>query len=199
MLRYTSMTWLAFLAIGIVGCGGSDDSAQGPQNREGASPTSQQTAVAQGPAETVAEFLEAIRSGDDEKFASMLTARARRKRAESQQQLVPQGSDTAQFDVGEVEYVGEDGARVVATLSNLDADGQRKTERNVWILRREPEGWRVAAVAVNFNDEPLVMNFEDPDEILRKREWAASQIDSAGQPTDIQAQGGGGPSDPFRR
>jgi len=37
-----------------------------------------------------------------------------------------------------------------------------------WILRRQAEGWRIAGMATAVaNEEPLLINFEDPDDLRR--------------------------------
>ena len=76
------------------------------------------------PEGAVAEFLQAVRVGDDQTAAEMFTPLARERVAELNIQVAPQGSDTARFSVGEVEYVAETGARVTATWTDLDTTGR---------------------------------------------------------------------------
>ncbi len=125
----------AILATVAAGCGKSDSSA--PAGESAASGGAQASAPADGPAAAVAEFLGAVRSGDDAKTASMLTKLARQKTAELNMVVAPPGSDTAQFEVGQVEYRGEDGARVQSVWSDLDENSQRRTDKLIWLLRRE--------------------------------------------------------------
>ena len=88
--------------------------------------------------------------------------------------VAPPGSPTAKFAVGKVEYVTpqKDGAHVVCSWSDVDAEGQTRTDQIIWVLRKEIEGWRIAGMVMRvYADEPpLIYNFEDPEDMLRKQE-----------------------------
>ena len=141
----------AALAVGMIGCGKS----------------AEQTKTVAGPETAVAEFLQAVRSGNDAKTSQMLTTAARETTAALGMPLTPSGSDTAEFKVGAVEYVGDDGARVTCTLSDLDENLQRQSQELVWMVRREPEGWRIAGVAIPLGDgqPPRALNFESREDM----------------------------------
>lgn len=64
-----------------------------------------------GPDKAVEKFLSAVRSGNEEQAAAMLTPITRQKTSEMNMNL-PAASETAKFKVGEVEMVAEDGAHV---------------------------------------------------------------------------------------
>ena len=51
----------------------------------------------------MAEFLEAVRTGNDEKAAKMLSTVARQKTAALNRNVTPPASDTARFAVGKVD------------------------------------------------------------------------------------------------
>lgn len=200
------MVPLAVLAVGVVGCGGADESGQGPaggnagaRSQTGAGEDS--AAKPSGPAAAVREFLEAVRAGDDQKAALMLTKTARQKTAELNIEVAPPGSDTAQFEVGQVQLLDKDRAQVAATWSDLDGNSQRRKDEVTWVLRREPEGWRIGGVAASvFEDQPpLLLNFEDPEEMLRKQQWVQEQMRRRAQPEDRQAQGKETSQDSIRR
>lgn len=137
----------------------------------------QQAVAAIGPDQAVTEFLEAVRTGDDIKAAGMLTPLARKKTDEMEMVVAPPGSDTARFAVSDVEYVG-DRAHVATDWTDLDVDGRPHTDRIVWIMRQGPEGWRVAGMATQvFADrEPVMLNFEDPQDMMRQQELAEEEI-----------------------
>ena len=130
-----------------------------------------------GPDQVIAEFLEAVRTGNDVKAAAMLTPLARQKTDEVEMVVAPPGSDSATFAVGAVKYVG-DRAHVSCDWTDLDVDGHPHTDCIVWILRQVPEGWRVAGMATQvFADrEPVLLNFEDPQDMLRQQELAEQEI-----------------------
>jgi hypothetical protein len=195
MWRTVWIVGLAIAAMGVAGCGGSDQTP-GVSGVAG-----QARAEAGGPAEAVHEFLEAVRTGDDEKATMMLTPLARQKTAERGMEVAPQGSDTARFEVGKVEYLSDTGARVASTWSDLGGSSERRTDEIVWMLRRESEGWRIAgAAATVFEGEPpLLLNFEDPDEMLRKQELVKQEADRRAQQEGLRAQQAEKPPDSIRR
>ena len=149
---------------------------------------SKQVEVAPGPAEAVHEFLQAVQSGDDQKSAGMLTSMAREKTAELDLEVAPPGSKTASFTVGEVEMVDENGAYVGSTWSDIDPEGVRHDDQIVWVLRREPEGWRIAGMVTKLFEGKLVLNFEDPEDMLRKQELAAEEMERRAKAEQSQAE-----------
>ncbi len=170
----------------LCGCG---QQATTPQTASGGSG---KVASKNGPDDAVREFLEAVRTGDDAKAAKMLTPDAREKTAELHMVVAPPGSPTAKFEVTEVEMVAEDGAHVASTWSDVDEDGSRHSDQILWILRKETEGWRVAGMATKiFEDElPIILNFEDPQDMLRKQKLAEEEMArrAAAASTDSQAR-----------
>jgi hypothetical protein len=211
---------LAFLIVGLVGCQGSTDpgeaaapagapgqAAGGPQARHdpptGTFGASDETVVhdTSEPAAAVAVFLDAVRRGDDEKILQLYTVRARQEATRLKEHFAPKGSDTAQFTVGNVEYLAEDGARVACTWSDLDQVGQRHTMEFLWTLRREPQGWRVAGmVATPFpGEDPVLLDFENLDETIQKVNLLAEEIrrrEETGTPEALEAKKS---EDPVRR
>ena len=130
-----------------------------------------------GPDKAVEKFLLAVRAGNEEQAAAMLTPMARQKTAEMNMNL-PAASETAKFEVGEVEMVSDDGAHVASEWTDVDDEGQPHTDSVVWILRKEKEGWRVAGMAAKvFEDElPIILNFEDPEDMVRKQKLAEAEM-----------------------
>jgi len=138
------------------------------------------------PEGAVYQFLTAIRAGDDKKTEAMFTNLARAKIAELQYNVTPPGSDTASFQLGKVEYLADDGARVEATWSDLDVDGKRQTENMLWMVRREPEGWRIAGMAATVfpGEPPVLLDFENLQEALLKLQMLKEEIAKRGQGAD---------------
>ncbi len=180
---------LVLMAALLAGCG--KPAGSGPDAASGGSGGSaDQSAAAADPASSAAppninspegavyQFLTAIRAGDDRKTEAMFTNLARAKITELQYNVTPPGSDTARFDVGKVEYLADDGARVEATWSDLDVDGNRQTENMLWTVRREPEGWRIAGMAANVfpGEPPVLLDFENLREALRKLQMLKEEI-----------------------
>ena len=210
MCKMHGMTlWIALLLV-VAGCSkpaGTDPSSTTPQGSEAAgTATNDRTdagAKAGGPDKAVAEFLEAVRTGNDEVATQMLSAVARQKTAALNRNVTPPASDTAKFTVGKVDYVGNDGARVACTWTDLDPDGQPKTDEAIWVVRREANGWRIAGVAAQVfpGEPPLLLNFEDPDDMFRKQQWVREEIRHRMEKEEkgLQAQGGEKEEKPIRR
>lgn len=130
-----------------------------------------------GPDAVMGEFLEAIRKGDDKTASQLLTTLARQKTGEMEMVVAPPGSDTASYKVLEVEIEG-DQAQVATEWTDLDGDGRPRGDKIVWMLRKEADGWRIQGMATRvFPDlAPIVLNFEDPVDMLRKQRQAEEEI-----------------------
>ena len=81
--------------------------------------------------------------------------------------------------------VGEaqDLAHVGTTWTDVDAEGFKTTENVVWVVRLDPEGWRVVGMAMRVFDDmpPLLLNFEDPEDMLAKQELVAQELHKRAQ------------------
>jgi hypothetical protein len=184
------------LFLSVAGCGKNSGTSQSSNARPGAevaaSETAEKVAKADGPAAAVAEFLEAIRTGNDEAASRMLSKVARQKTAALNRSVTPPASDTAKFTVGKVDYV-EGGARVASTWTDLDADRQTKTDEQFWVVRHEDDGWRIAGVAAQMfpGEPPLMLSFEDPEDMTRKLQWAREELRRRMEKEEagLQAQG----------
>ncbi len=161
------------------GCGKQPNAP--PASAAAKTPSAVRPAGNDGPSLAVGEFLEAVRAGNDAKAAQMLTPVARARTAELQMVVAPPGSPTAKFTVNEVEMIGDDGADVSSTWSDVDDEGNRHSDEILWILRHENEGWRVAGMATKiFDDEmPIILNFEDPQDMIRKQKLAEEEVSRA--------------------
>jgi hypothetical protein len=171
MLRASgSMCMALFLGI-LAGCGGcSSENAAAPE--AAAKPATDKP----GPDVAVFEFLKAVQTGDDKKAAEMLTKLAREKTAEMEMVVAPPGSETASFEVGEVELLEDRGAYVSSTWTDVGEDGQPHSDQIVWLVRNEPEGWRIAGMVTKLFESKLVLNFEDPEDMMRKQKLAEQEM-----------------------
>jgi len=162
------------------------------------------------PAKAAVEaFLDAVRRGDDATARGMLTKVARAKTEEMGMSVAPPVADTATYAVRECEIVSEAGdvAHVATVWTDVAADGSRSSENVVWVVRLDPEGWRVVGMALRVFDDmpPLLLNFEDPDDMIAKQEMVAAELERrAREPAQPQspaartANGQGQPSSPRR-
>lgn len=173
MLALNKNCWLVVLALGLVGCSSSEPVAP----NAAASGDTQTVAIPQvkSPQEAVHYFLDSVRRGDDKTAAMMLTALAREKTQEMNLQVAPPGSNTASFEVGEVKLIGQEGAEngayVASKWTDVAEGGQPHTDEIMWMVSLEPEGWRIVGMGVKvFEDlEPVYLDFQDPNDMLRKQ------------------------------
>src|SRR5262245_13099737 len=159
-------------------------------NQSGEPTMSRQAGATGTPDQAVYDFLEAVRTGNDQKAAEMLSPLARQKTTEMHMEVAPPGSPTAKFTVGKVKYKADDndGAYVTCTWSDVSDDqGQVRSDEIVWGVRREPEGWRIVGMVLQVlpGEEPLVLNFEDPEDMIRKQQMLHDR--ETGQAADPQA------------
>ncbi|HVU89832.1 MAG TPA: hypothetical protein VHD36_21055 [Pirellulales bacterium] len=168
----------------VIGCNSGDSAAPTTAASGGASPS-----AAAKPNEVVHTFLEAIRTGNDDLASQMLTEVARTETQKHELVVAPPGSDTAKFEVGEVEYVVKDElAHVASKWTDVGEDGQPHTDEIIWALRLDPQGWRIAGMATTIfpNEPPLLLDFEKPEEMMQQQQMAEAEMQR-------RAQGGKGP------
>jgi hypothetical protein len=215
MRRYRGWALVFALALMAWGCNKTDQTekagtqtstkAQADDNQKASAATADDpTAKLDGPKLTVYHFLDALRKGDDEKANSLLTPLAREKTAAMDYRLTPTASDNARFTIDSVDYVGDDGARVAMTWTDVDGAGNPTSDKAVWVLRKEAEGWRVVGTAAIFfpGEEPVVLNFENPAEVKKKLEEVSVRMNQMSEPdgaNDRQAEQNDQPDDAVRR
>jgi hypothetical protein len=134
-----------------------------------------------GPAQaTVVAFLDAIKRGDDPFARSLLTQMARAKTEEMAISVAPPVNDTATYSVRGCEVVSDAGdiVHVATTWTDVDSDGFKSSENVVWVTRLDPEGWRIVGMAMRVFDDlpPLLLDFEDPEDMLAKQQMVADEL-----------------------
>lgn len=169
--------WASFgaivLAIGLSGCGSSGTTTA--ENKP--STTEPAVATTATPPDAVKAFLQAIKVGDEKTADTMLTKIAREKTKEADLHVAPPGSDTAQFKIGKHVVEGKE-AKVSSTWTDIDEEGKPHTDEIVWLLKQEVEGWRISGMATELfpNEDPLILNFEDPEEMLDRQQKAEAEM-----------------------
>jgi hypothetical protein len=158
--------------------------------------------------QAVVTFLEAIKRGDDAAARKMLTTTARAKTEELGISVAPPVNDTATYAVRECETIGDGGdlVHVATTWTDVDPDGFQSTDNVIWVVRLDPEGWRVVGMAMRVFEDlpPLLLNFEDPEDMLAKQAMVAEELErratTAAQGTAERTAGKpGSPTSPARQ
>jgi hypothetical protein len=173
------------LCPSLVGCGQSNSESVAEQTGTDKKVAVQDTDTKQDSADaatTVRDFLTAIKSGDETISNELLTPLARQKTSELNMAVAPMGSESASFTVGEVELPEEGGgdvAHVMSTWTDIEDDGQERTDEILWVLRREEEGWRIGGMATKIfpDQEALLLDFENPEDMQRKQQLAEAEME----------------------
>jgi hypothetical protein len=171
MLIRFSFLGLAATTLLAAGCGGSNNNSQGTPPTMSVNGPSTEDRTAFEAKTVVNEFLNALRRGDDAKAKGLLTKLARQK-VEAQGRTLGRGAndgvkieaDDATFPTPE-----HDIAHVPTRWIDQDATGKQRTDKATFICRHEEEGWRVAGYAayVFEGEDPVLMNFEDPEDMAK--------------------------------
>lgn len=131
------------------------------------------------PDEVVKVFLNSLRTGDSATTESLLTAKAREELARHELSVDVQSVPNASYQVRPAQVLPSNpsGAHVSSIWTEKFDDGE-ETYEIVWALRRQPEGWRLAGMAMELiPKQPMqFLNFEDPEDMLRKKEEAIAAL-----------------------
>ncbi|MGA2254957.1 MAG: hypothetical protein ABSG53_09865 [Thermoguttaceae bacterium] len=176
MLSRSTIFGLAAMALLAFGCSKSPD--QG--TTQASASNSATTTPPQDAKEVVSRFLEAIRKGDNDAAMTFLTKVARQKAAETGRCLAPPPNDGAKIEVEDAFYPtpSHEIAHVPTRWIDLDETGKPRTDKATWVCCLQPEGWRVAGFAayVFEGEDPLLLNFEDPEDMAKKQSWLKEEI-----------------------
>lgn len=118
-----------------------------------------------GPSESVVQFLDAIRAGNDEVSNGLLSDEAKRSVAAANLELSPPGSPQAKYQVGETRFMDaeQDTALVETIWSEPNELNELVTMDVVWAVRLENTNWRITGMVVDMGAEnpPEVIDFEN--------------------------------------
>jgi hypothetical protein len=165
-LRLMGLSGLAIcgLALAATGCSSAPGGSAGTESAKA----------------SVVKFLDAMKRGDEAAACGMLTKVARTKTEELGVSVAPPVGDTATYTVRECEMVSDtnDLAHVATTWSDVDETGATTSENIIWAVRLDPEGWRVVGMAMKIFEDmpPLLLNFEDPEDMVAKQEMVAEEL-----------------------
>jgi len=188
--------------VALAGCTSKQNSAtNGGQPAAASAGTGQAAAPQQSQAMTVPAsaapdyivtiFLNALRTGDSATTESLLTTKARQELAKYSMTVDPQSAPNAAYQVRPAEFVKDDpnGAHVSSVWTEKFDSGE-ETYEIVWVLRRQAEGWRLAGMALQLlPGRPMdFLNFEDPADMLKKKEEAIAAMQAAAAQTAQQPQ-----------
>jgi len=137
-----------------------------------------------GPEVVVDQFLRALQQGNRQLVTALLTNLARTETAKFGLEVQPESVPTAAFRIVDAVYLTPEGAAPdtppeVAHVASLWAeDGGEEAAEIIWVLKRESVGWRIAAMGltIDFNQDPLLLDFEHPAEMMKARDQAMQDL-----------------------
>ncbi|MGO9113917.1 MAG: hypothetical protein ACLP9L_32205 [Thermoguttaceae bacterium] len=200
MLSRFSLLGMAAMGLLAFGCNKSADpgtTQATPAAASNVADTSLTNLPQQDAKAVVASFLDAIRKGDNEATTKLLTNVARQKAEKTGRCVAPPANDNARIEVEDAEYPtpAHDIAHVKTRWIDLDESGKPRTDKATWVCRLEPEGWRVAGFAayVFEGEDPLLLSFEEPEDMAKKQEWLKKEIDRRSKQETTPPAGGENP------
>lgn len=182
----------------LSGCGGSNESAtpaaSATADKEGNSPGdgTPQAAIVQ-------KFLQALQRGDRDSARNLLTARAVQAFDQHNLLFLPEAITSGAFQIGQTVQSGNT-FFVQCIWTDQDTGGQPQSERIQWMVKAESgEKWRIYGLAVHVQEdgENLVINFEQPEELLRHQRENQATEPSSTSPS-APPQQAALPQDPFQ-
>ena len=202
MKRMITMGLLVGLGILFAGCGGQStaskepatdaekaaETAAGAESTRQVTPASAASAVAAvdipadaPPDEVISAFLEARRAGDPQTTSALLTSTARSATAKHKIDVNGEALPDLQFQVAKPKYLKNNakGAHVSSIWTEILPDGTKASYEVVWVLRKEAVGWRVAGFAAELTPGPTILNFEDPEDMMKKQQEAVAAAEQA--------------------
>ncbi len=186
-MRFFTTIALVSAAFFLIGCtkpgSGTGQAAAQPTQGQPPQQASQPTQAIAVPAsatpdQVVTVFLNAMRGGDSPTTESLLTGKAREELTKHSLSVDVQSAPNATYQVHRAEILQDaSGAHVRSVWTERFDDGD-ETYEIVWALRHQQEGWRVAGMAMELlPGQPMqFLNFEDPADMLRKKEEAIAQM-----------------------
>jgi hypothetical protein len=194
-VRFFQLSGLVLMGLMFVGCGSKESapaaSIPAPTSAEqaGAAQANASGAKVETPDAIVSAFLESLRSGNDAVAAALLTDKARVETQKQGLKVQPPGTPDMTYQIGQTELINPDGAHVGSIWSNKLESGEVESFDVIWVLRREPQGWRIAGMATpptGPESEALFFNFEDPADLLQTWEEAEGQLAEQEAPANGQ-------------
>lgn len=153
----------------MIGCGGNAPTAD-----SNTTPATSRIAANATPLPTdiVSQFLDQVRrGGEDSGAGALLTQLAQSELKRIGRSVQPIGSPDASFNVTRGEAVPDDpNAMLVHSIwSEPNNEGSQSNYQVVWALQREPVGWRISGLAMEFEPgmDPEIINFEDGNAMMQ--------------------------------
>lgn len=199
--------------MGLVGCGGGDKAAEsakadakGQSQQQGAPANAKagqpgkpvEVPATAKPDQVMAVFLDALKAGDQATTASLLTKKALEETSKRQLSVCPEATPHMQYEISQVGVLADNpnGAHVAVRWTEKYQDGDVSYDVT-WVLRRQPEGWRVAGMAMELipGQGQEFLNFEDPEDMLAKQEAAMAAMNPPAAETAALPEFGPGSAD----
>lgn len=163
--------WLAarlgVVTLALAGCNSASDDGSQAESASAGSPAATPQVQSDGrtPKQVAESLMEAMLAHDQAKVDALLTPKARLANA-----LKADTPKAVRYKVGDVEMIGEDNAHVAAAWFYPNEDGSEYRVMTMWMLRKEPEGFRVygnimiVPELAKYDGGKVAFDFEDPEQ-----------------------------------
>ena len=181
MKRISVVAALICLVVFVYGCqppaDPADDGTETSDAKQSTLSTSDNDPRA---VESVEQFLHALSAGNTEIATAMLSEKARIENEKAGMGIDPPGSPTAKYTVSPDAWFDPDQpyAQVSSTWTDRDSRDVVQTYEIVWLLKKEKGDWKITGMGTKvFADQPpIVLNFENPQQMQLEREKAMKQV-----------------------
>ncbi|HEX3997786.1 MAG TPA: hypothetical protein VHX65_04490 [Pirellulales bacterium] len=131
------------------------------------------------PDKTITAFLKAAQTGNKPLLSALLSTVARAETAKNGISFQLDTYQNSKFEVGKYEFVTpqKDGAHVACVWIDCDEKGNEYKHDVIWVLRKEPDGWRVVGMITRpFPDkDPVVFNYEDIPSLVAAKKFIEAE------------------------
>jgi hypothetical protein len=149
--------------------------------KKGADAAGSSTAAGTGrssdPGRATDEFLKALFAGETQRAMAMMTDKSRAAAQQAGIEMEAPGSKSATFKITEQTTLEGDphAAQVWSVITDTNEQGKPESYDIVWLLKRDAAGWAICGMATVLFQHEFVIDFEDANDVIAKRQWAAQQ------------------------
>lgn len=175
-----------FAAVALTFAGGcspkgeneTNTTAQRNAGSSSGKPKTAQLPADASPAEVVRALLKALKEGDQEQTAALLTERALAETSRNNFSLSNVAAPGLSCIIEGAEYPDRQTAHVDSVWTDGEGD-DAETFEIVWVLKQTPAGWRISGMGtLIFPSEPLVwFDFEDGEDFVRQIQQTDAEVD----------------------
>lgn len=167
----------SLLVVGLLSIGCQPASSDKKEAPKASSGTATSAVRHSDPGKLTQDFLAALFAGDTKRAMAMMTEKAQAASQQAGIEMEAPGSKQATFKITEQATMEGDtnAAQVWTVITDTNEKGEAEPYDIVWLLKRDAQGWAISGMATVLFQHEFVIDFEDANDVLAKRQWAAEQ------------------------